>query len=187
MTRRDVFGDPDDGQLSRAATRTAHLLPVALLAVFPACLVADLVPGAVPGWLSATVAVIAATVLLVTICHQDLARLCLRCMSEIATDPGREVARWRPLLRWSHRGPIASLLPVVLSLLAALAASVLDSAGVGTTPRWLWVPMDFAWAGWAWSVWVHHRLRPWCPYCRRWDGGGAREPSPDPVRDGVRS
>jgi hypothetical protein len=25
------------------------------------------------------------------------------------------------------------------------------------------------------------------PASRRWDGGGTREPSPDPVRDGVRS
>jgi len=158
-----VFGDPDDGRLSRAATRTAPLLPVALLAVFPVCLVSDLVPGVVPGWLSATAAVIAAAVLLVKICHHDRARLCLRCMSEMPTDPGREVARWRLLLWWSHRRLVVSLLPVVLSVVASFAASVLDPAGAGTTLRWLWVPMDLAWAGWAWSVWVHHRLRPWCP------------------------
>ena len=48
MTHRDVFGNPDDSRLSRAATRTAHLLPVALLAVFPVCLVAAWSPVSDP-------------------------------------------------------------------------------------------------------------------------------------------
>jgi hypothetical protein len=33
------------------------------------------------------------------------------------------------------------------------------------------------------TAWRYHRLlRPWCPWCRRWDGGGPRElvPNPDP-------
>jgi hypothetical protein len=186
-TLDDAFGDPDRSALSRALTRSAHLLPWVLAVLMPARVVIAVTPAFSTSWWPLPVVVSGYLLLPLALFHQGLSRLCVRCMSEVPTDPGRQVQRWRLLLWWSHR-PL-----LVVAMAPAAAAAVVTLTAWLTTghitghPAWVWLPVDAAFFLHAWSVWVHHRLRPWCPYCRRWDDGGAREPSPDPVRDGVKS
>ncbi|MEU4318325.1 hypothetical protein AB0F85_14060 [Nocardia fluminea] len=110
--------------------------------------------------------------------HNDLTRLCVRCMSEVPADAGHQAERQKRVLWLRHaaRSPFRMLAFLALLIVPAVLIHVLE------LPRVLALPVDAFWCVFMYSVWLHHRLRPWCPYCREWgEGGGIHEPSPDPV------
>lgn len=184
----DHFGDPQQSPASRASTFVAHsVLPVAI-AAFVTELIADLqalpmLASDIAGWTLVAVYVVA-------IFHQELARICVRCMSEVPADAPVRAQRRRLLLWMSHRFLgwkwfvgwwIYQL--AIAALRARLYPEHDDAQGA-----WLWIPADAAILVLVYSTWLHHRLRPWCPYCRRWDDGdGPHEAVPDPVDLGVKT
>ncbi len=122
----------------------------------------------------------------VAIWHRLTARLCLRCMDEVPADAPVRAEHQRRLLRLAHFNgtwkctafTVALVIfgPVVVQLWTTDEDSPLTSA-----PGDVWV---FAII---YAEWLHHRLRPWCPYCRDWDGDGDLEPSPDPTALGTKT
>lgn len=59
----------------------------------------------------------------------------------------------------------------------AIVGSVFESPAIQQVTR---VPLDILMFATIYTGWLHHQLRPWCPYCRDWDEDGNPEPAPDP-------
>lgn len=193
MTRslEDDFGDPDRSPRAGFLARIAHLFPYAL-ALWVAYGVAhalDLIQSY--GWI---VALMVFLVLIVGDVHVGLGRICLRCMEAVPADAALRVARWLWLLWFFHkvmaRPPRAwfisrYLIGYLLLVVGEVAVRLACGFEQGQAP-WTSVPLH-SWITVAiWSGWKHHRYQPWCPHCR-WDGGGHREPSPDPDTNGVKT
>jgi hypothetical protein len=112
--------------------------------------------------------------------HQT--RLCERCITESPVlNPAAAVKRWRWALWWEHHR-ILRALPSML-LLALIFGGTAITAGQHNGGRLPWQLTGYAVllpvVGVIWFVTEkHRRLRPWCPYCRRWDDGGAHEAAP---------
>lgn len=99
--------------------------------------------------------------------HQGTTALCVKCMEETPLDPEVAVRRNTRFLWFAHH---LTKTVVILWLISLI--------GVGLLRRyveflhgamWLNIPTDLFLMAMFWSSWQHHRLRPWCPYCRRWD------------------
>jgi hypothetical protein len=180
MSVSDAFrSSGDDRPMGRLLNRVAHLLiPVVLIAV-PIGIARHLAPSRVPSWLSIVSSIAYCLVFMVALLHQTFAGICVRCMQEVPRDAARQALRWRWLLWCFHSMPIMLLLIVV-----AVASGVAVAQGA---PSWVGLLMDAVTLLSVADLWAHHRLRPWCPYCRRWDDGGEQEPSPDPAPSGVKT
>ncbi|MFT4087529.1 MAG: hypothetical protein QM658_10310 [Gordonia sp. (in: high G+C Gram-positive bacteria)] len=169
----DNTSAPDDGAFKRALDWVRHSLPVVLVVV--AVL-------RIAGWfgffpLVGTLALgIVVVVQIVDRAHRE-SGLCMRCYACAPLDGSLEAARRRPVLRlfhlWATRRGLGVYGLTVITPLVLVA--VYDG------PQWWMIPSDVALLGTIAISYLHHRLQPWCPYCRRWDDGGEREPSPDPI------
>ncbi|MFC9432725.1 hypothetical protein [Nocardia sp. NPDC057030] len=109
--------------------------------------------------------------------HNMYTRLCVRCMREVPADASSRAERQWWILLFNHG---TSTVRGLLGWFALLGATYwfvhrLDFPPVAQ------LPADVATFLYLYSCWLHHRLRPWCPYCPDWGGGGVAEPSPDPV------
>lgn len=175
----DVFNE-DDTRRGRVLTEIAHRMPWAITAA--AVL-------EVPYYLRWDVPIVAllqlvpVALILVGIFHISFARLCMHCLSEIPRDGAQRAQRQGWLLRLHHRqqGLRAGL---ALLLTVILVPTLIAMFGL---PRWLGVPVDAYWYAWLASMWVHHRLRLWCPGCDDGDHGGWTEaPAPDPTTSATR-
>lgn len=175
----DVFNE-DDTRRGRVLTEIAHRMPWAITAAavleapyylrweVPVVAVLQLVPVAL---------------IVVGIFHTSFARLCMRCLSEIPRDGAARATRHRWLLELFHaqRG-----VRLWLALLFVMVGTPVLIASFGL-PRWLNLPVDAYWYAWLTSLWVHHRLRLWCPGCDDGDHGGWTEaPAPDPTTSATR-
>ena len=120
--------------------------------------------------------------------HWAKARLCLRCIRGVPLDPGTEVKRHLWLLRIQHWGPMRTSLVFggVLAFTLILPYLVHISKD-SLVDRGALVPLDVVLFVSLFSSWIHHRLQPWCPYCKPWGEGGEEElvPGPDPDEDHV--
>lgn len=121
-----------------------------------------------------------------SIWHRLRSGLCLRCMAEVPDDAPVRAERQRGLLkiahfngRWKSVAVTVGLVflgPVVLALMLDG-----DHSNFSSAPADVWIFVLI------YSEWLHHRLRPWCPYCRDWDDDGDPEPSPDPTTSGTKT
>jgi hypothetical protein len=112
------------------------------------------------------------------------AHLCARCIAAWPLDGSDTALRKRRWLRLYHL-PSEVLGPRTRGKVAALLAAVVAVGIVG-----LLIPQQVNYAGAAaldlliaalnYATLLHHRLDAWCPWCRRDDGGGVHEPTPDP-------
>ncbi|MGW0324687.1 hypothetical protein [Nocardia sp. NPDC003183] len=102
-------------------------------------------------------------VLLIGLIHNDFQRLCVHCMREVPADAGRRAERQQRLLWLRHW---VSTTPRVLLVVAMISVPVFVVHFVGL-PRVVSLPVDALWAAFMYSVWLHHRLRPWCPLLPR--------------------
>lgn len=178
----DAFGEPDRNPRTQLVTRLAHwVLPICTVTV--ALRVFDLATGVFPFWLTTTLAWGQNGVFLVAVLHQGLARMCVKCMTEVPADAAAQAERKRPFLWVEHafRKPRWLLAWFAACVLAQVVKSTLY--GEGQAGRWLWIPLCLATWGVIYATWIHHRVSPWCPYCKPWDGGGDHEstPTPDPA------
>lgn len=138
-------------------------------------------PGLVP--ITTNLVVICALAMMF---HRRSNRLCVRCMTEVPADAPARAQRRKRVLWLTHflatRTGVAVVLVLVLAgplLLAAVRTSETENlcrtmAGLTT------FILIYAQS-------LHHRLRPWCPYCRDWDDDGDPEPSPDPTTFGTKT
>lgn len=180
----DNFGDPDRTPTSRTLTKLAHALPVVALLLYPTRLAADLFPATVPQTLALASGLGMVPIALIATFHQELGRICVSCMQEVPADPGKLVTQLRLLLRLSHWSPVRYLVIWAALFLPGMVATIV--AGVGWS--WIFILCDTLFFAAIMAGWAHHRLRPWCPYCRDWDGDDSpheRVPNPDPA--GVKS
>jgi len=170
MTAAEAFSG--DSPRARFFTWTAHLLVPVTAVAFVVRVIGDFAPGGL-GWLDSAAGVAFNVVYFVAMCHYLWGGLCVRCMREVPADAAEQAALRRPLLWVWHRLITAGFVWIGLGG-AAIAADVLWDAA------WVRLGPDLAMLVVASAVWSHHRLRPWCPYCRDWDQDGAHEPSPVP-------
>lgn len=96
-------------------------------------------------------------------------------MWDVPADAPTEAERRLPLLRLAHFGKTVAGTAVfaVVVVGPALLTALFDGAG---TARLLYIPGDLWITAVIYSEWMHHRLRPWCPFCRPWDDEGDEEP-----------
>jgi hypothetical protein len=180
----DDFGDPDRSPRSRKIARIAHWMPVVLVVTAGVRIVGWFGDGLVPTWLGVGVEAAMLAVLITLFLHQQLARICLRCMEEVKEDAPIRAQRNRGILKIWHLGNSSR---VVLIWLAVLVLTGLGRSWLkdrfGYDWNWLNAPTDVIFLLYVYSLIFHHRVSPWCPYCRRWDEGGEHEvaPTPDPT------
>lgn len=180
----DSFGGNFGGDRSaRVTSVVAHLFPPVAVAVLIVITVNDALGGPLPNWVAWAGAGVYAAVIVSALFHERGENLCVRCMRDVPADAPARAARRRWLLWAAHH---ASHIAVLYSGLAIAAWLITDATGWGAWPSPLYVPTDLAVSVLVISTWTHHRLRPWCPYCRPWDDGGPREPSPTPDPHGVK-
>ena len=183
----DDFGDPDRSPRAGLFVRVAHALPylIAAFLVYSALRWFEIIN--LPEWAELIIPAPLFLTVIISTMHRELARLCLLCMQQVPADAPTRVKRWLPLLWARHKiGGFRFLIPLAVAIiLSSTVATVfqLDS----DANSWLQAPADVLLAVFLWAEWKHHRYRPWCPYCRRWDDGdGPREPSPDPTTTGTK-
>ena len=111
--------------------------------------------------------------------HISVARLCLRCMRNTPLNPGREVKTMDRLLRVEHSGPKVNGLSLLFCLVFIVGIPLIFGPGFWAE-RVAPFPLDVFFFGSLWATWTHHRLRPWCPYCKDWGDEGDPELVPDP-------
>lgn len=170
----DAFNN-DETRLGRFLTTAAHwsLWGIAIIAT-----VRILGYLGVHHWLISASDLIALVPILFAMFHTTYTRLCVRCMEEVPADASVRAQRQRWLLWVTHS--LESPRKVAVWIGVVMTISVLTATF--HLPRIVDAPIDAYWLAYLYSMWLHHKLRPWCPYCRRWDDGGfIHEPSPDPV------
>jgi hypothetical protein len=191
----DDFGDPDRGPRADWFARIAHWLPVALVLdlAYSALQWVEVVRTEEWPWYLRWVTSLPFTVVIFTaLFHQKFARICLKCMQDVPADapvraqaPRKKASLW--FFHWNEK--LYGLLPLVIIVGYSFAfAFILNRLGAAPGEfSWLVAPLDLFVLAFIWSIWVHHRYRPWCPYCKPWDDdGGVREPSPDPTGTGTK-
>lgn len=167
----NAFND-DSRPLSRALTSIAHQLRATLIVIAVLQIPSYFGAG---HWLLDTLTTVAMLSTLVATLHEHSTRMCVRCMAEVPADAPIRAQRNLLLLRMFHR-PFLTLLAFIAAI--TITGYLIDSHGF---PPLLAAPADAMWLAIMYSTWFHHRMRPWCPYCKDWGDGGMREPSPDPT------
>lgn len=116
--------------------------------------------------------------------HRDSEHLCERCLREVPIAAPARAERQRSLLRFAHvaKSVIGCAVLAVVSVGPPLLAVLMPVE----VPRLLYIPGDLWLVAIIYAEWVHHRLRPWCPFCDPWDEEGDEEPAPDPTWSGTK-
>lgn len=118
--------------------------------------------------------------------------MCLQCATEI--DDG-DIERRRGALAWYHHLAYSPKNMLLYLVVPVLAISWLPVVGLifdaSDSIQWLLRIASFfggvPYVIFAYYVRTHHRMRPWCPFCRDWEDGGATEQVPDPDPTGQKS
>jgi hypothetical protein len=171
--------------MTRVAQFMAHALPTVLVMAVASRILYWL------GYLSLTVTGVAFDILLVfwftCLVHiRRQTRLCLRCIKTAPLDPENQVRTRKWLLCVEHF-PIRLDL-YILAITMAISVGGIEIFIYNSAPyRLADIPLDTWVLGSIYATWTHHRLRPWCPYCKGWDDGGDEElvPDPDPAEGRV--
>jgi hypothetical protein len=169
--------------MSRAATLTAHSLPGLIIGFVVARIGAFLhVPYA--SGLAHLIPFMVAAGVIALVFHLRKGALCLRCIRSSPLNPQRAVERNKVFLYVAH-WPRKKWW-IVWS--ACLSGTIAADFFTGVVNDLLKTPMDVFFLVVMWGIWAHHRLAPWCPYCRGWDEGGEEElvPDPDPSEKATR-
>lgn len=165
----------DDNFIGKALTQAAHLMLYAI-----ALLAALRIPYYLgyTHWVFAAAGGIGFLLIVSGIIHHELTRLCVRCMAEVPANASSRAEREKRVLWLNHWW---DTMPGILTYCGLLIGADLLIHQYGF-PRLTRLPVDLVTVTYMYSIWLHHKLRPWCPYCRNWgDDGGIHEPSPDPV------
>jgi hypothetical protein len=174
------FGD--GSPLSRAQSALAHALIYVLAVAIP------IRAASWFGLLTDTDIVVSIALLTcwgTALFHRHKDHLCARCMDEVPVDAPTRAQRRQRSLRFFH---FATTVPATLVMIVLLSGpAVFDITFHCTVPRPYFIPGDIWTFALIYTASEHHRLRPWCPYCRPWDDGGDEEPAPDPTLFGTKT
>lgn len=202
----DDLGDPDRSPRASWFARVAHLVPwfLSLYVIFKLATYVGLI--AAPGWLSVLQLALPMIIVLAFSLHAEVGRLCLRCMQDVPADASVRAQRKRWQLWIYHRWWVSNvgfiLITLVASFLPYLVLGTVYFIVIGSLPPppsfglhltevspapWVNVVYDTLLGLILWSVWKHHRYRPWCPYCKDWGDGGEHEHVPDPDTVGTKN
>lgn len=170
--------------MSRTMALMAHAIPYLLMIAVANRVAYFLKLSLIPSILDTGAALVLMVGVIALYRHLRFGGLCLRCMRNTPLDPGREVARNKVFLwelHWST-GRLWVVLGVCVGIL------LVGEHAHGLMHTLSKIPLDIQFFSLTWAIWIHHRLRPWCPYCRGWGEGGEEErvPDPDPAEKGVR-
>ena len=136
--------------------------------------------GGVGGWWAAAGwALTAVTVVAILGWLAHCRMLCPACAARLPLDPQAAAERRRWQLRVTHLLPERTKLIWVILVLLGLPLLI----PTGWPLNAWYVLQDTAAAVLLWSLLTHSALQPWCPWCRRGDGG---EPPPAPVPESGR-
>jgi hypothetical protein len=118
--------------------------------------------------------------------HSHSSTPCVRCITEVPADaPVRAQRRKRVLWLFHFLGTRAGVASVVAILLAQLLLPAVVRSSDSTNLCQFSITLVTAILLYVKDV--HRRLRPWCPYCRRWDDDGDHECVPDPSTFGTKT
>lgn len=177
--------------MSNLSSRLAHWLP-ALLGVALVVRAGYLLDMPVLTGLDEPLTIVLLFSYITFMRHFQTSGMCLRCIASSPLDPETAVRRNRLFLRYAHLSRRGVVLMALTGLVLLVVGDTIAASSGGLTssilPKLVRMPMDAMFYGVIWSMWSHHRLRPWCPWCRRWDEGGDPEliPDPDPAEKGTR-
>lgn len=178
-----VPGDHFDGSSDRWTAKVSTTLAHWLLWLIPVSILAELIYHFLHVWFIVTILwVLILIVFLVAVIHQKTARLCIKCMQEIPIDADQKAQGWqRRFLRIEHFTLRETFILVVAINVWAGGRNYFLHTDLSLAIAS--IPLMIVWGSMIYGVWLHHRVRPWCPYCRRWDNGGDSEwvPDPDPA------
>jgi hypothetical protein len=167
-----AFND-DESRRGRVLMWMAHLIRpvifVSLIANIPFYFGYD-------GFYRNIIAVIFLIPMMVGVLHMGLSRICVRCMNSVPLDAPKQAQRRKSLL-WLHHVMQSKISWLVLAIIIAIGLVI----KYGHFPNALYIPLDLFSSAYLYALWSHHKLQPWCPFCKDWGDGGMREPSPDPV------
>jgi len=167
---------PGDSGPSRVVTALTHALPW-VLAVGLATRVASWFGLLTSLDLAIAVGILACQ--FATLAHLRSTHLCERCMAEVPADAPVQAERRKKVLWFSHQ--LTTRIGIFVLLVPAFAIATAGGCfGGPAIHRLARIPVDALVFSSLYSTWLHHRLRPWCPYCPHWDDDGEPEPSPDP-------
>ena len=164
----------------------AHLFPYAIVTAFLFTIYGYFGSPGIPPLAGLITEYISVALCLIGLLHMGFSRLCIRCIRSMPLNM-KELAQKRDFWLKSLHLVIGFRSAIYWLIGYGILVLMVRAALIGHYPAW--DSRDYAWIGagipvfttWVgWSIWQHHRLRPECPYCRPWDEGGAREPSPDP-------
>jgi len=193
MSTRDIeddFGDPDRNPRSGWFARTAHvILPIALVTAGMSVLGWFI---RMPEWTAWTTTAVFGIVFIAAILHQVLARICLRCMEEVPADAPVRAQRLRRVLWIDHRMASVRVSLLVWLIPIGISAVLHYAFYQGVAPdevadNWTSAPVTLQMLIVVYAMVLHHRLQPWCPYCKGWDEGGDHERTPTPDPTGVKT
>lgn len=111
--------------------------------------------------------------------------LCIWCINRVPDDApvrangNRKWSLWmqhRVFGSWLFVGPFIVFSLFIIPWLRRL----IWETDTGLPGRWLYLPGSFLVVIMVFCWITHHRLGPWCPYCKGWGEGGPREHSPTP-------
>jgi len=179
----------DEMPYSNAMTRLAHLFPT-IMVIYGTFMVlewVELFDLRNHSFVVQTLALVPfVVVILISWAHLALNPMCLKCMRSVPVDAPAQAQRQVYLLWISHYMIGWLFLGAMVGL--AVVNSIVRVIIFGTIyePSWTRAPLDIFIMGVLWSEWVHHKLRPWCPYCKDWDEGGEHEVVPDPLPTGTK-
>ncbi|MEE3755238.1 hypothetical protein [Mycobacterium intracellulare] len=187
MTIGSFFGSYD-ATAARVRSAVAHRQ----LSILTGAIALDVVSHVMtlPGPLARVAAFVTLTLMTVAVLamysHLFDTALCVQCVADVPADAPVRAQRWRRMLWLRHfmgtRLGAATTLAVAVVLGGAQGVCGLQGAA-----RLLFVaPADAFLFAVVYAGVLHHRLRPWCRYCRGWDGDGDPEPSPDPAAFGTK-
>jgi hypothetical protein len=186
MTIADMpWAQGKNPRFDRIATRLAHWTPALFLLAGTWFIAGNLIViallKAAPLWqyaivlgLAVSAPLVGITILTTVVTGWHMYALCPVCARKTPIDPAKTVARKRRTLRalhWFKPHPkLTKWTPIVLLVLSFMP--------------WVGMPAFFALMAWlaltSYLMIVHMPLQPWCPQCK-WNGGGDKEVTPDPV------
>lgn len=167
--------------MTSVQTRIAHSMPVLLVGMMIVRTLSQF--ERIPGWVDAVCSAVMLVVFIMMTLHFISARLCLPCLRNAPLNPEKEV-RQRQWFLWFQHQPVGYLMRLWL---VAVVLMIIGNWLGGWVDAVLHLPNDVLWYAYMYAFWTHHRLQPWCPYCRPWDDGGDPElvPDPDPAEGKV--